>query len=216
MVNNTDTLIQDLAKQSQTKKTLMSTSSVMALYCLIALVLLLLSYLTAPVHAGLSLLQLISTIIGLFAAYYAALTAIASSVPGEAKFHYPLATAAYLLLWLLFDEVLQRYIVSIEPISAGINCVQHVLMLAIPPALVLMVLAFNRAPLRSGFTAFFAVCSAGIVANVCMRICCGAETVFHDLFFHIAPCAILVGVIVMFARRYLSWETRLRKIKSAH
>jgi hypothetical protein len=213
VVDKTEALIQDLAKQSQAKKILMSTSSVMALYCLIALILILISYLTAPVQAKITFFQLISTVLGLFAAYYAALTAIASSVPGEAKFHYPLATVAYLLLWLLFDEVLQRAFVSPELVNAGINCVQHVLLLAITPTLVLMVLVFNRAPLRSGLTAFFAVCSAGIVANICMRLCCGADTVSHDLFFHITPCAILVGGIVMFSRRYLSWETRLRKIK---
>ena len=214
MIDNTDNLIKDLVKQSRTTGRLMPTSSVLALYCLVVVLLLFVVYLTAPAEASVNSLQLISAALGLLAAYYAALTAIASSVPGESRFHHPLATAAYLLLWLFFDEVLQRYFMPVEPESSGFNCVQHVLMLALLPSLVLLVLVFNRAPLRSGFSAFFALCSAGIVANVCMRLCCGADTVFHDLFFHIAPCAGLLAIVVMLSKRFFSWEKRLVKLKS--
>lgn len=214
MVKDTDTLITELAKQPQPSRRLMSTSSVLLIYCIVALILTVLSYLTAPENLSISFFQIISSVIGLLAAYYAALTSISSSVPGASKFHYPLASAAYLFLWLFFDEVLLRIFDSPSLLTPGGNCVQHVLMLAVPPALVLLVFVFNRAPLKSGLTTFFAVCSAGIVANVCLRLCCGGESALHDIANHIAPCAILVAIIVVISRRFFSWEARLDKIKN--
>ena len=149
-------------------------------------------------------------IFGILAAALTARVALKSAIPGSSTLKATGMSLLYVTAWIISCEIMTTNHVQaeVDPWSHCMECVIGVSGFMILPALTLLYFVWQGAVLRSGFSVFFAVLSAGLVANMAMMLRCDVESPLHSLLFHIIPCAILLTACVIMADRFFNWKSQ--------
>ena len=213
MKTDTDLLIENLKTTTNDRRFAFLSSQALSFYYVAVAALVVFVFLMAPTGITLSFTRILIAALGITSAYFAAVTAVFSAIPGKLKIQQPLQCVGSLVVWIVADEVIQQHFVYAGTFEAGLPCSSKVLAILCVPALVLIVIVQKAAPMRATYSTFFALLSAGIVANVCMRMWCASDSVLHDLIFHVAPCAIVITLLSKGIGFFFSWDRKINKMK---
>lgn len=136
-----------------------------------------------------------------------AVAALQSAIPGE-RSAAARATVVVLAAWLFSMAVTCRLEPQQAALALGVRCLERIVVLSLPPALVLIAMLRRAAPLRAGISGLLALLASSSAAVLGTRALCSKDDGLHLLLWHFGPVMATTCVGILVGRLVLRRQSR--------